>query len=53
MDGKFFVLFCIGQVPPCILQGFLAHFSFVYIYINMVAQFTYKKKITIGRVESW
>ena len=28
MGGRFFPLFCIGQVPPCILWGFLAHSSF-------------------------
>ena len=29
LGGRFFALFCIDQVPPCILRGFLAHSSFL------------------------
>ena len=45
MGGRFFPLFCIGQVPPYILWGFLAHSSFcLYIYICSIYLSKKKKK---------
>ena len=43
VGGRFSVLFCIGQIPPCILWGFLAHSSFCF-YIYLLSLPIKKKK---------